>query len=129
MKLQNCGTNMPQILGTSIVLAYQQDFRANPTTGAVSGTIFANDKITCAGTVNTVYEVTYYVNQVQVGVPKLYCLCTIFPGTSGQSCSNTDLTFDPSTATAIDPGPPPAMNPFGYIYSRTIANQSSPKIT
>lgn len=31
MTLQNCGTNNPQILGTSIVLAYQKDFHADST--------------------------------------------------------------------------------------------------
>lgn len=120
MKLQNCGTNNPQINGTNVVLAYQQDFTAN-SSGIASGIIYGNDKISCGGTQSTVYEVSFYVNQIRVGVPKLYYVCTSFPG---GGCSNSSLTFDPSNATAIDPLPQPAISPFGYIYSRNIGSQT-----
>jgi hypothetical protein len=62
--LQNCGTYNPQITGTSVILAYQQDFRAN-SSGIASGIIYGNDKITCGGTQPTVYQVSFYVNQIR----------------------------------------------------------------
>src|SRR5664279_3892643 len=102
-RLPNCRTANPQITGTSVLLAYQQDFRAD-VTGHARGIIYGNDKITCGGAQPTVYEVSYYVNQVREGVPKQYYVCTLWPG---GGCSNSDLTFDPSTATSIDPLPPP----------------------
>jgi hypothetical protein len=119
-RLQNCGTFNPEIPGVSVVLAFQQDFRAN-SAGAVTGTIYGNDQITCGGLHSTVYEVSYYVNQIMVGVPKLYYICTEFPG---GGCSNSSLTFDPTLATEIDPGPPPAISPFGYIYSQNLGSQT-----
>jgi hypothetical protein len=78
-RLQNCGTYNPQITGTSVILAYQQDFRAN-SSGIASGVIYGNDKISCGGVQPTVYEVSFYVNQIRVGVPKDYYVCTSFTG-------------------------------------------------
>ena len=104
-RLQNCGTYNPQITGTSVILAYQPDFRAN-SSGIASGVIYGNDKITCGGTQPTVYEVSFYVNQIRVGVPKDYYVCTSFPGAGG--CSNNT-----STATCTSARSPRRATPSG----------------
>lgn len=57
--LQNCGNNIPQVVGSSIVVPATKTYVPSPA-GALTGTIIGNDVISCG----TIIGQTYY--QVQI---------------------------------------------------------------
>jgi hypothetical protein len=48
VKLWNCGNNVPQVVGNPLAIVAQQfDVRPNPTTGAITGTVYGSNQILC----------------------------------------------------------------------------------
>jgi len=64
--LQNCGNNVPQVLGSSIIVPSTKTVLPNPA-GLLTGSIIGNDVIEC-GTVigQTYYQVTIFNGTRQV---------------------------------------------------------------
>lgn len=69
-QLQNCGSNVPRVIGTGVIVKTQYEFSANASTGIATGSIYGNDEIDCGGAENSVYAVSYLVNGIPAtGIP------------------------------------------------------------
>lgn len=110
MSLANCGSNVPNVPGSSVVVQPVTTFRPNAS-GLISGRVLGNDIINCGGTTNSVYTVQFYVNNAPSGPPLQYNVLS-------------NNVFDPTTATAVVPGPAPPVSPFGYVFAAPPGNQT-----
>jgi hypothetical protein len=113
-ELTKCGANVPRVTGTATIVSKVKDFRPS-TTGAISGTLYANDEIECGGvTDNSCYDMSVYFNNTRQGTPvpvKVYA-----PGFNISS-------FSPSAECGTAPATPPAT-PQGYIYQNPVGDQN-----
>lgn len=64
--LQNCGANMPVVVGSSVIVPASYTYVPNPA-GRLAGTVVGNDIISCGTTVGqTYYQVTIFAGTQQV---------------------------------------------------------------
>lgn len=66
-QLTGCGGNIPRVNGSFTLVKSYKDFVPDPSTGLISGTLFANDTITCGSTPSsTKWIVTFTANNIAV---------------------------------------------------------------
>jgi hypothetical protein len=98
-ELKNCGGNIPLVSGVAALVPGYLDF--TPVAGAISGTLYGNDVISCSGFTNTFYDVTFYYG----GVPLWR-----------KSYNITGSSWNLNTAIPIVP------SPTGALYKYIVAN-------
>ena len=103
--LQNCGTNIPMVVGSAIIVPASLTMIPNPA-GMLSGTLVGNDIISCGTTVGqTYYQVTIYAGTTHI-YQQMYAI--------------TGPAWNIATANPLSSDPTAFMNYSGYVIGDLI---------
>lgn len=94
--LVNTGGNVCKVSGTAIVVQSPVTFNANGS-GAISGTLYRNDFISCGGVSNSVWQYQVAVNGQIQPTCMLATLATSSLNVDNAACSNTVPVITPPT--------------------------------